>query len=82
MWGSTIVILVYHRSPWSIRQMKLVSGHQSIPGGVVRLREDGMSLILIVDDDESVRNELAGYIEGGEHEVLMAGASGREKFRP
>ena len=53
--------------------MKLVSGHQSIPGGVVRLREDGMSLILIVDDDESVRNELAGYIEGGEHEVLMAG---------
>ena len=32
-----------------------------------------MSLILIVDDDESVRNELAGYIEDGEHEVLTAG---------
>ena len=40
-----------------------------------------MSLILIVDDDESVRNELAGYIEGGEHEVLMAG-DGQKGFRP
>ena len=38
----------------------------------MRLRKDDMSLILIVDDEKSVRDGLTSYIEDQGHEVLTA----------